>query len=210
MKRPAEAETGGKSMNKYMGTEILTARNLIAEGYKWLARDEDDTLFAFREKPYKDETVWIDDNRSYSPVCSSEVPLFQDIKWDDKEPVSLESIIHPPILDDAEMRYLEHVLRPLPKIKCITKIPIVTCLGMMEYLFVKIVRIGDNKEKVNDSMRFPYFQAGTMYKGMIGSRDYTPEELGLNLEGKHVADRCERGAKRSCKPKICQRTQRCD
>ena len=101
LKEPAEIQlTSGKgqTMNKYNEIEIQTAKNMLKEGYTWIARDESGGLFAYIDKPSKLDTFWCSDGNS-NCVCSF-VPIFQSIHFGDKEPVSLEDIVHPQILDD--------------------------------------------------------------------------------------------------------------
>lgn len=75
-----------------------------------------------------------------------------------------------PILDDAEKRYLSAVIRPFrDKVKSISKdkgfkIP-------KEY-----IEIYCSEE---EEIELPFFDSGTMYKGMEVGRKYTLEELGL-------------------------------
>lgn len=87
-------------MDKYSDIEIQTAENLLKEGYKWIARDESGGLFAYIDKPIKLDTFWCSDGIN-NFVCNY-VPIFQNIRFGDKEPTSLEGIVHPQILDDAE------------------------------------------------------------------------------------------------------------
>ena len=42
--------------NKYTDIEIQTAKNLLKEGYKWIAMDESGGLFAYTDKPSKLDT----------------------------------------------------------------------------------------------------------------------------------------------------------
>ena len=78
--------------------EIQTAKKLLGEGYKRIARGLDGVLYAFRDNGTKE-------------ICSCYVPIFESIDFGD-EPTSLESIANPQILDEAEHRYLSAVIRP--------------------------------------------------------------------------------------------------
>lgn len=165
-------------MSKYSEIEIQTAKRLHDAGYKWLARDQYGGLFACSEKPRKTETHWEGRYRvRWINVAGKLTPIFQGIKWADIEPIYIEDIINPQILDDAERRYLERVLRPLPKVKSIKKIE----NGQGEYLSVIFKANKFTAEYSEESLEFPYFETGTMYKGMIADREYTPKELGLNV-----------------------------
>ena len=74
-----------------------------------------------------------------------------------------------PILDDAGKEYLSAVIRPFKdKVKCIRKRG--TSRG--EYIEIGIL---------NDSaIILPYFEKGTMYKGMEANKEYTLKELSLD------------------------------
>lgn len=160
-------------MNKYSEIEIETAKNLLKEGYKWIARNGSGKLFAYYKKPIKADTgcysIWYPiENSGY--VCKELVPIFQSIRFDDKEPTSLENIVHPQILDDAERRYLSAVIKPF-RDKVLNVGKFLNIATEEEYIAIDI---GEEK-----TMVFPDFEANTMYKGMILRRWYTLEDLGL-------------------------------
>ena len=82
--------------------------------------------------------------------------------------------IEQPILDDVEKRYLENVLRPFKNR--------VMCIGKSEEFGYEYIRIGVSlpiHAHGNETCRFPYFDKGTMYKGMELYKKYNLEELGL-------------------------------
>lgn len=150
-------------MNKYSDIEIQTAQNLLKEGYKWIARGYYGVLFAYESKPIED----------YEPktVCNYYVPIFESIKRDDKEPVSLENIVHPQILDDVEKRYLSAVIRPFrDRVWYIMKSFAVDKANC--YIFI---RFNDG----SSDMDFPVFRKGDMYKDMKMGKAYSLEELGI-------------------------------
>ncbi len=160
-------------MNKYSEIETKTAKNLLKEGYKWIARNGSGKLFAYYKKPIKADTGWYSiwypiENSGY--VCKELVPIFQSIRFDDKEPTSLEYIVHPHILDDAERRYLSAVIKPF-RDKVLNVGKFLNIATEEEYIAIDI---GEEKNIV-----FPDFEANTMYKGMILRRWYTLEDLGL-------------------------------
>lgn len=81
-------------------------------------------------------------------------------------------IIKKPILDEAEKEYLSNIIKPFR--------------GKVKY----IVKRNENKSEYFEGIRvvfegsyqtlfFPYFEKGTMYKGMELDKSYTIEELGL-------------------------------
>lgn len=158
-------------MVKYTDLEIQVAKNALVSGFHWITSDADGSLFVYTEKPYKNESRW-GSTHLWCHLCDTMVPIFKDITWWDNEPTRLEDILHPQILDNTERRYLKSALRPLPKIKTISKCSYGDSLG--EYLLVKFVNN-------HDVMVFPSFPEGTMYKGMELEKVYTPEELGLDL-----------------------------
>ena len=104
---------------KYSEIEIQTAKNLIAKGYEWIARDEDDALYAFKTKPRKGGYAWkygggvlllVDEN------AKGVIPIFDDINWEDAEPVRLRDIV-PQILTDEEREWLRMVVSE--HVKCV-------------------------------------------------------------------------------------------
>ena len=158
--------------SKYNDIEIQTAKNLLKEGYKWIARDESEGLFAYTDKPSKVDTFWCSDGIS-NCVCYY-VPIFQNVRFEDKEPTSLESIVHPQILDDAEKRYLSAVIKPFRKYVISIRLQDVgvtsdqrVTVFYNDYVFGR------------SSYALTTFKKGTMYKGMEVGRKYTLEELGL-------------------------------
>jgi len=75
-----------------------------------------------------------------------------------------------PILDDAERRYLSAVIRPFrDRVTSICKGKDTTSKRECLTIFVSKY----------DRCSLPWFEAGTMYKGMKMYKEYTLEELGL-------------------------------
>lgn len=75
------------------------------------------------------------------------------------------------ILDETEKRYLASVIRPFRnEVKNIVKIKEFFMKGK-EFLRIEL--------KNDDCADFPYFEKGTMYKGMKEDKEYTLKELGL-------------------------------
>ena len=98
-------------MNKYNEIEIKTAENLLEHGYKWIARWGTGAVFAYRLKPRGLNDCWWSSEYEHF-VCDKHVPIFLNVRFNDKEPTSLEDIVHPQILDDEERRYLSAVIKP--------------------------------------------------------------------------------------------------
>ena len=90
-------------------------------------------------------------------VARLEKAVFGDEKDDKKE-----------ILDKVEKEYLSAVIKPIRnKVESIKK------YRYDEYQYIAIDFIHEG------SLVFPFFEAGTMYKGMEEDRMYTLDELGL-------------------------------
>ena len=53
-----------------------------ARGCKWIAKDKDDLIYAFTEKPHKTRTVWNVENGEFYVI---NIPI-SFIHWDDEEP----------------------------------------------------------------------------------------------------------------------------
>lgn len=164
------------TMTKYSEIEIETAKALLEHGYKWIARNGSGKLFAYFEKPTKADTglysIWYPiENSGY--VCKELVPIFQSIHSGDKEPVSLESIVHPHILDDAEKRYLSAVIKPFrDRVKHICRVWYITSSSEYQRIYITL---SDDSYNID----LPLFKKETMYKGMKIGKAYTLKELGL-------------------------------
>ena len=154
-------------MTNYSDIEIQTAENLLKCGYKWIARNRSGKLRAYHSKPSNRGRIWLSDDDCYGYYFCEFVPIFYNISIEDSEPTSLEAIVHPQILDDAEKRYLSAVIRPFrDRVKYIKKID----GACEEYIYIQL-----NK----DWTILPRFKEGTMYKGMEPGHKYSLEELGL-------------------------------
>lgn len=99
------------------------------------------------------------------------------IDWDEDNKALLESLINwleeeyqeSPILNEKEREYLSAVIRPWrDKVRYIYK---ADYTGGEEITIVT--------KEVDANIYFPFFEKGTMYKGMKLDRPYTLEELGL-------------------------------
>lgn len=155
-------------MNKYSNIEIQTAKNLLENGYMWIVRNENGRLFAHFAKPSKCKVNNVWGSVGFSTSVCDFVPIFQGIRSDDKEPTSLESIVHPQILDDAEREYLSAVIKPFRKrVNHISKK--FDCSD--EFIHIELFD--------GDIADFPNFKANTLYKGMKPGHGYSLEELGL-------------------------------
>lgn len=81
----------------------------------------------------------------------------------------LEQEYKPPILDDVEKAYLSAVIKPFR--------------NDVEYIEKRIFSTGAEYIRIclteDETVNFPNFKRGTMYKGMEVDKVYTLEELGL-------------------------------
>ena len=79
----------------------------------------------------------------------------------------LEEEYVPDILTDKEEAYLSAVIKPFRKrVECVRKM----VLKKEEFLKIYLE---------DETILFPFFAKGTMYKGMEAYKEYTLEELGL-------------------------------
>lgn len=86
-----------------------------------------------------------------------------------ERPVKYETLFErkEEILDETEKRYLSNVIKPFrDKVKAIEKVS-------YSREFIKIYI------KEDEPTILPYFEKGTMYKGMKENKEYTLKELGL-------------------------------
>ena len=158
-------------MTKYSEIEIETAKNMLKKGLKWIGRNQAGRLSAHANKPSKVGSYWW--SVGYSDCTCDYVPIFQSVRFDDKEPTSLETIVHPQILDDAEKRYLKGVIRPFRN----------------QIISIYKEQFGFNHESIiieyydfdrsQSTLCLPQFEKGSMYNGMKIGKAYTLEDLGL-------------------------------
>lgn len=79
-----------KEKIKLSDAERVILENLDKK-YEWIARDEDDDLFVYKNKPYKGPTDWreLEDEQELSAFNH----LFQFIKWEDEAPYNIEELL---------------------------------------------------------------------------------------------------------------------
>ena len=164
------------SKREYSEIEIQTAKNLLAKGYEWIARDENDALYAFKTKPRKGGYAWnygggvlllVDEN------ARGVIPIFDIIRWEDDEPVSIRDIV-PKILTDEEREWLRTVVRLRDRLKAVKAYD-----GMFYGRYLEFsVEPPEGYEQhgiSRDSIQIPK----DSFAGMEDDKDYAPEELGL-------------------------------
>lgn len=84
------------SKREYSEIEIEIAKNLLAKGYKWIARDENNTLYAYKGRPIKEESGWWHGGSWLLLMGGGTrgvIPIFDGIRWEDDEPVRLRDIV---------------------------------------------------------------------------------------------------------------------
>lgn len=103
-------------------------------------------------------------------VLADRTKFFKKLPNDFTGTIEVENgyIIEKEILDEEEKEYLSNVIKPFRnRIEGIVK----EIFGGKEFITITI--------KDDCSLCFPYFEKGTMYKGMEEDKEYTLEELGL-------------------------------
>lgn len=168
------------SKREYSEIEIQTAKNLLAKGYEWIARDENDALYAFKTKPRKGGYAWnygggvlllVDEN------ARGVIPIFDIIRWEDDEPVSIRDIV-PKILTDEEREWLRTVVKPFRD-----RLKSVDVHGGSYYgRYVAFIIAHPEKwrEDIGEDVEYkslPVSKDG--FKAMENYKKYAPEELGL-------------------------------
>lgn len=162
---------------KYSEIEIQTAKNLIARGYEWIARDENDALYAFKTKPRKGGDAWnygggvlllVDEN------ARGVIPIFDIIRWEDDEPVRLRDIV-PQILTDEEREWLRTVVKPFRD-----RLKTVEAYDGLYYGRYVLFCVAPPEEWKNKADGHSIIQIPKdSFAGMEDHKEYTPEELGL-------------------------------
>lgn len=76
---------------KYTNKDIKIAKELKTEGFNWVARDKNDSIFSYIEKPKKDHDAWIIQDDII--FCSLDKNYFRPIIWENTTPTNLDDII---------------------------------------------------------------------------------------------------------------------
>ena len=165
---------------EYREIEIEVAKNLLAKGYEWIARDENDALYAFKTKPRKGGDAWnygggvlllVDEN------ARGVIPIFDIIRCEDDEPVRLRDIV-PQILTDEEREWLRTVVKPFrDRLKSVEVCD--TPFYGRRITFV-IRRPEKWRDVIGRDVEYKSLPVQEdWFKGMEDYKKYTPEELGL-------------------------------
>lgn len=71
------------------------------QGYKYIARDRDNTLFIYKDKPSKLAEYWA--NLYHYSLDDNFRNLFEFVEWEDKEPTSIKDVLKKcEVVNDAE------------------------------------------------------------------------------------------------------------
>ena len=169
-----------ENKREYSATEIEIAKNLLAKGYKWIARDENNTLYAYKGRPIKKESGWWHGGSWLLLMGGGTrgvIPLFGDINREDDEPVSIRDIV-PKILTDEEREWLRTVVKPFRD-----RLKSVDVHGGSYYgRYVAFIIAHPEKwrEDIGEDVEYkslPVSKDG--FKAMENYKKYAPEELGL-------------------------------
>ena len=134
--------------------------------YEWIARDKDGGLYIYETKPFRDEVMELFGTEvgkvDIFNKCVSDV-LFKNVTWENS-PIQYRNN---ELLTPKEREYLKFVFRPFAS----------------DIMYVQKMRSDDTEYIVartyKDSIIFPYFIKGTMYKGMKLETKYELKELGI-------------------------------
>ena len=75
-----------------------TFLDYVPENYKYMTRDEDGSLFVYKERPQKRSEVWIYDSELFG-IYKAKV-RFPMVKWEDKEPWLIEDLKKLEVVDE--------------------------------------------------------------------------------------------------------------
>lgn len=165
---------------EYTSEYDYTCKSLKNNDY-WNLGDDEIVKVKFTKADLKDgdkctlrngQVVFVDKTSNYSfESIDKQLRYFNDdvsiVKVE--RPVKYETMFErkEEILDETEKRYLASVIRPFRnKVLVIEKES-----GNKEFIKIYL--------KDEEPILFPYFEKGTMYKGMTKNKKYTLKELGL-------------------------------
>ena len=164
--------------NKYSEIEVEVAKNLLKEGYKWLARDEDDMLYAYKGRPVKSGKAWENNRGSWLLMMGGGtrgvIPIFDGIRWEDDEPVRLHDIV-PEILTDEERSYIQTVIAPFRERINFVKVYYGNYYG--KFIFFSVDVPEKYRITCGPDTGYSMFIAEDSFLGMEENREYSLEEL---------------------------------
>lgn len=85
------------SESEYVEKTTITSReknllDALLSNCKYIARDKDNLLYVYYEKPIRGNQFWISDYVSYNMPKYMYGDVFNFIKWEDEEPWSIEDL----------------------------------------------------------------------------------------------------------------------
>ena len=89
-RKQSEPEPESDSSVMLTGPEWDKLVYLYGTGYRWLARDDDGCLFAYREMPFQSGNHWLISDGRYTSVT---MELFTFVRIEDEEPTEIAPII---------------------------------------------------------------------------------------------------------------------
>lgn len=125
-------------------------------------------IYLYLIQDIKTKQVYIIDKRGIELVKENKT-FFKKLPNDYTGTIEVENgyIVEKEILDEEEKEYLSAVIRPFKdRVDYIEKVE-----NILEYIAIDLN---------NERLSFPFFDKGTMYKGMELNKKYTLKELGLD------------------------------
>lgn len=125
-------------------------------------------IYLYLIQDIKTKQVYIIDKRGIELVKENKT-FFKKLPNDYTGTIEVENgyIVEKEILDEEEKEYLSAVIRPFKdRVDYIEKVE-----NILEYIAIDLN---------NERLSFPFFDKGTMYKGMESNKKYTLKELGLD------------------------------
>lgn len=106
------------------------------KGYRWIARDEDEGLYAYTTEPEKRECEWRTNKFNSSGVYNDDgYHLFQDIKWEDEKPTKIDDLIQDYESHQVIVGESEKVIIPQFVARWIEEVKVLKRNFKLEYLF---------------------------------------------------------------------------
>ena len=83
--------------SEYVEKPTITSReknflDALLPSRKYIARDEDNSLYVYYDKPIRGNTLWISDYACHDIPKDMYGSMFEFIKWEDEEPWSIEDL----------------------------------------------------------------------------------------------------------------------
>lgn len=76
---------------KITSLEFEILKHINKNGIKYISRDSNNSLYVYKNKPYKDNRMWILPNNGYGLDLFKD--CFQFINWEDEEPTLIRDIL---------------------------------------------------------------------------------------------------------------------